>query len=230
MNSSNTGHRALLAFSIFYFLVIPTVQSQNVGVNTTTPTRTLDVNGYVRIRGGSPAYGKVLAATDANGNTGWMDVSDILPTVAFAASGAATGGAANIPGNGTYYRVPFSNTEYNWGASYTGLTNVAGYNLFKAPATGIYHFDAQVSWSYNTGGYDGVSAILVRIRNGARTILRTSYQNFSGQYSAFSQVSCDVLLQENDQVCIEANHQSGGSRVMENSNSTFFNGRLVLKQ
>ncbi|MBN2357361.1 hypothetical protein JXO59_14705, partial [candidate division KSB1 bacterium] len=46
-----------------------------VGIRTNTPTADLDVNGTVRIRGGSPAAGKVLMATDSNGNAGWQNIS-----------------------------------------------------------------------------------------------------------------------------------------------------------
>lgn len=44
--------------------------NSNVGVGTNTPTANLDVNGTIRIRGGSPGTGKVLT-TDAYGNASW---------------------------------------------------------------------------------------------------------------------------------------------------------------
>jgi len=42
----------------------------NVGIGTTNATATLDVNGTIKIRGGSPAAGKVLTS-DANGLASW---------------------------------------------------------------------------------------------------------------------------------------------------------------
>ncbi len=45
----------------------------NVGIGTAGPTQLLDVNGNVRIRGGSPAAGYVLTSTDVNGNATWTD-------------------------------------------------------------------------------------------------------------------------------------------------------------
>jgi len=50
----------------------------NLGIKTTAPSRALDVNGSVRIRGGSPAAGKVLTATDSNGNASWQAQSNSI--------------------------------------------------------------------------------------------------------------------------------------------------------
>ncbi len=43
----------------------------NVGIGTTGPTQPLDVNGQVRIRGGTPVAGEVLTSSDANGVATW---------------------------------------------------------------------------------------------------------------------------------------------------------------
>ncbi len=48
-----------------------------VGIGTVSPSKTLDVNGDVRIRGGSPLAGKVLVSTNANGEATWLDASNI---------------------------------------------------------------------------------------------------------------------------------------------------------
>jgi len=42
---------------------------------TATPTNGLAVEGTVRIQGGSPATGRVLTATDANGNATWQSIN-----------------------------------------------------------------------------------------------------------------------------------------------------------
>lgn len=208
------------------------IYAQRVGIKTTSPTTDLDINGQIRIRGGSPAAGKVLQATDASGHAVWADnTGNGLPMVAFSANGAATGGASNIPGNGVYYRVPFANTLYNWGNHYTGWTGLAGYNTFKVPITGIYHFDVTVDWKYNADGFSGTSIRLIRVRNGVKTSLMTNYQNFMTGSSAYNKISCDVLLNINDEIYVEGNHQkSGTSREFDNTVNTYFNGRLVMVQ
>ncbi|MCD6532353.1 hypothetical protein J7K99_07915 [bacterium] len=47
-----------------------------IGIGTTSPTITLDVNGQIRIRGGSPGASKVLVS-DANGVGTWQTLSSI---------------------------------------------------------------------------------------------------------------------------------------------------------
>ncbi|MBI3045984.1 MAG: hypothetical protein HYY86_00355 [Candidatus Harrisonbacteria bacterium] len=43
----------------------------NVGIGAADPSQKLDVNGQLRIRGGSPEANKVLTASDVNGNAAW---------------------------------------------------------------------------------------------------------------------------------------------------------------
>ena len=50
---------------------ILTVQGGNLGIGSTDASEALDVNGNVRIRGGSPTVGSVLTATSTNGTATW---------------------------------------------------------------------------------------------------------------------------------------------------------------
>ncbi len=54
----------------FYILL----SSGNVGINTTSPTQKLDIDGQIRIRGGNPGAGKLLTS-DADGNATWSTPS-----------------------------------------------------------------------------------------------------------------------------------------------------------
>ena len=65
-------NKSTIYIALAVLLAIPQLSlAQNVGIGTTTPTAPLDVSGTVRIRGGSPAAGKVLTS-DANGNGSWQ--------------------------------------------------------------------------------------------------------------------------------------------------------------
>jgi len=50
-----------------------------IGIYTSTPTSTLDINGTVRIRGGSPGVGKVLTSS-ADGTGTWTDAASLAIT------------------------------------------------------------------------------------------------------------------------------------------------------
>jgi trimeric autotransporter adhesin len=52
--------------------------NNRLGIGTNTPKQTLDVDGTIRISGGSPAKDKILASLDSSGNGYWMDISTIL--------------------------------------------------------------------------------------------------------------------------------------------------------
>lgn len=60
--------------TLFTIIALKAIElnAQNVGINTNAPTTTLDVNGTIRIRGGNPVNGNVLA-TDANGLASWIN-------------------------------------------------------------------------------------------------------------------------------------------------------------
>ncbi len=116
----------------FSFITSAGGNSGNVGIGTPSPTATLDVNGTVRIRGGSPAAGKVLTATDANGNATWETTKN------FTSSYAQTGGIGwkrvahidNINGRG-FGKV----TLYTTGGSYNPeMTNINWYHNWSSEA------------------------------------------------------------------------------------------------
>jgi hypothetical protein len=67
--------------------------SGNLGVGTNAPTQKLDVNGSVRIRGGSPAVGHVLTATSTDGTASWQPALPIGSIVAW----HKNGGGGTLP-------------------------------------------------------------------------------------------------------------------------------------
>lgn len=64
--------------------------SREVGIGTTTPSERLDVNGNVRIRGGAPAVGDVLTATNTNGTADWQPANNGVTFVPFHSDAAGT--------------------------------------------------------------------------------------------------------------------------------------------
>ena len=115
----------------------------NMGINTKFPSASLDVNGSMKIRGGSPGLNKVLTS-DALGNASWKAIPSQAPTqVSF--------GAYILPASAP--AIPCcSFTKLNFGqAEEAGTANlVAG--TFTAPETGMYHFDAAVTFAVATAG------------------------------------------------------------------------------
>jgi hypothetical protein len=106
----------------------------NVGIGTSTPAATLDVNGQVKISGGSPGADKVLVS-DASGVASWSNSS--INTGAFAYSGGGT--PQNIP-TGTSIVMAFP-AVYVVGNNYSATDN-----SYTAPTAGFYHFDMQLTF------------------------------------------------------------------------------------
>jgi hypothetical protein len=72
--------------------------TNRVGLSTTAPTRTLDVNGTVRIRGGGPATGEYLMAQNANGDATWSTAGyGLVPIGTIVAWHKSAAGVPGIP-------------------------------------------------------------------------------------------------------------------------------------
>jgi hypothetical protein len=54
--------------------------SGNVGIGTTSPGAKLDINGAIRIQGGSPANGYILKSTNGNGDAIWYLLNCTCPS------------------------------------------------------------------------------------------------------------------------------------------------------
>jgi hypothetical protein len=68
LQNDNTGDLSVDANSLMV-----DASTNRVGLSTGAPTRTLDVNGTVRIRGGAPNAGDLLMAQDNAGNATWSN-------------------------------------------------------------------------------------------------------------------------------------------------------------
>ncbi|MBI2885032.1 MAG: hypothetical protein HYY15_02540 [Candidatus Omnitrophica bacterium] len=66
-----------------------TFTNSRIGIGTTNPSQALDVEGQIRVRGGSPATGKVLTALDDTGTAAWQSAGSTFPTGMIAMFNAA---------------------------------------------------------------------------------------------------------------------------------------------
>jgi hypothetical protein len=103
----------------------------NIGIGTTTPAAKLDVNGQIKISGGTPGVGKVLTS-DANGLATWVAPtaggSGTVTSVSVATANGFAGTVANatttpavtlstsvnglVKGNGTALSAAVAGTDY----------------------------------------------------------------------------------------------------------------------
>ena len=71
-----------------------------VGIGVDTATANLDVNGIIRLRGGSPAAGKVLTS-DVVGNASWQAINDGIAVPLVLTSNLSPGPVASSTNTGT---------------------------------------------------------------------------------------------------------------------------------
>lgn len=171
----------------------------NVGVGTHTPAEKLDVSGKtktstIQITGGSPANGKVLTASDGNGNAGWETAASggcnchqwTLVAVAnstYAATGVVSTGYTVQYGK-EYLLVPFQRTIGDPSTEVTVSTGDACsiiqystssnggtiYNIFSAVTgaintTGLtYYCPGLLSTSTSYATYNSLSNMIPRMR------------------------------------------------------------------
>jgi hypothetical protein len=108
-NGNGTGSNQFYIYDNAYRMTVQ-AGTGNVGINTTAPTQKLDVDGQVRIRGGSPAPGMVLTAIDANGNANWAYPSNPWEYMGTDVRQICVGGTAA--------------TDFEWGVTYNNSSPI----------------------------------------------------------------------------------------------------------
>ena len=168
-NGDDDGHRSNS---------MTVLKNGNVGIGTTNPTEALDINGQVRIRGGSPAEGNVLTS-DANGVGTWQ----------------ATGGG-NVD-RVILFSLRWTGAKFVHQKTLILSTNVPGDLPYRVvisaqtnPETGIYNISASFRGFFMDSS-EIVSALL--IQKSSRT-LKLALRNAIGSNKIELAVSDDATL------------------------------------
>ena len=168
----------------------------NVGIGNPTPGAKLDVNGTVRIEGGTPAAGKILTASNASGDATWI----APPKVSF--RGMLTG--TNTASTGVISPITGYTELYDEGNDFNPATGI-----FLVPQDGLYHFDVVVRIQ-SAGSSDQSFAVNIVSQLQLNTPA-VSVVIASGSYAPI-QISENMLLTAGDQIRID----------VRSSNSTIF--------
>ena len=133
---------------IFFLLFFPLIGYSQIGIGTETPTRTLDINGDLRIRN-TPATTRESAAKDSilvvdlQGNVDRTTSQQVIYShfKSFVRGNFGTSGNTNIPASGTGL-IKFSNKDFDLSNDYSLSTGV-----FTAKIAGIYHINISLKFA-----------------------------------------------------------------------------------
>jgi hypothetical protein len=185
----------------------------SIGINTDNPTALLDVNGTIRIRGGSPGAGKILTA-NAIGLASWNSLP--AATASFRI-GKPTDQSMT---SGLNAQVLFSSEIYNDGNNF-------GLNSFTAPADGLYHFDIKEMWNLTAvaGQYNIIIGLL--LGPSATELSRSQYRILPGINGSMStDLSVEVKLTTGQFVFVSG-YQDSGINQQIGSTFSYFSGHRV---
>lgn len=179
----------------------------NVGIGTAGPANKLHVNGGVTITDGTQGAGKVLTS-DAAGNATWQNSSKNTGFGAFSNS-------PQILAPSAWAQIIFSSLEYDDGGNFSG-------NSYTAPSTGVYQFNANVSWSafLNSTGYHFIAIY----KNG---LIEKSHMNSSHANYSANNISATLKLNAGDVITVWVSHFSTGGNANTYTAAkeyTWFNG------
>lgn len=158
----------------------------------------------LQVTSGSPAQGFVLSATNTNGDATWTP----LPS--------ATNFSTTLSTSNQTFNSSTSNITVNLAASpnyANGGATVTG-NFFTAPVNGIYHFDAQITFSNSNNMSGGTVTFALYDPIGGtpykQVIESVPVSGTTGSYMHSMAVSADIPLNAGQRVTLTFSN-SGGS-------------------
>ena len=137
--------------------------TDSIGIGTTSPTAQLEVNGQVKITGGSPGADKVLTS-DASGLGSWQTPAGGGLTLPYSGSTSTSAGSNAFsvtytgigPARAVFGRADNSGNYTNYGGYFqadgTSGQGVYGYAT-GSYGRGVYGYASNTGSSTNYGGY-----------------------------------------------------------------------------
>jgi hypothetical protein len=192
-----------------------------LGIGNITPTSTLDINGVLRMRGGTPGAGKVLTS-DANGLASWQPLANNIKAT------KATLGANQALTNGTFFTLSLKDNNPGGFADLAGFDNSNNYFTVTASTAGTYLVTGQVTWEI-ANSYTGEKDFGLELRNGFNTLatsrMISEYISTFNQTTERSQEISTVLkLSAGQQISLLAMQRTGFSQnILAGEQLTYLN-------
>ncbi|RYY50099.1 MAG: hypothetical protein EOO06_04800 [Chitinophagaceae bacterium] len=172
-----------------------------VGINTSSPSAQLDLQGSLKISNGTQGAGKVLTS-DPAGNASWQ-----LPVAASSGFKAFMLGSS-IGANNTLF-IPFSTAapqdgKFNDGNYYNNSTK-----NYVAPADGLYMFNVTIEStgiSTAAAGLINISAIGIGSASVANLPVNKTYLDAGANVPAYFSMHFITRMQAGDAIGINFNH------------------------
>lgn len=182
LNNTTGSNRLYIANQSSKTLIYGEFDNDRVGINTLSPSRTLDVNGEVRIRD--------LSTTSPNGLVG-KDADGVLSAVTLGTglswSGTTLNGAAAL--SGTLNAIPYFNTTTTLGSM--PITYSTALPAMVVPTGNAIHLVGTASIIDKNNSYGGVGEILSKASGGG-----VDWIPVEGTDLSFStKVGTDVILE-----------------------------------
>ncbi len=186
--------------------------NKNIGIGTTTPSTTLDVNGTIRVRGGTPGAGQVLTS-DVNGLASWEPVPQ-------RALNAFVNAEQIIPKNQTiklnFSTEPRFTPEINVNGFLNAFDNATAEFVVPPNQSGTYYIETDVNLIFTSNGVSIDALYRLNIINSRQSVPFPRLIGESVLYSTpnnrkwnIERVSTIVNLVEGDRVGIYVYHELG---------------------